>query len=69
MIRSKLPVPVDEDDDDTGAPQISLAEMLDDLDIGEDATGDPGDFMAELYIFFHYHLMVLSYRGWSVCWT
>ena len=47
MIRSKLPVPVDEDDDDTGAPQISLAEMLDDLDIGEDATGDPGDFMAE----------------------
>ena len=47
MIRSKLPVPVDEDDDDTGVPQISLAEMLDDLDIGEDATGDPGDFMAE----------------------
>ena len=47
MIRSKLPVPVDEDDDDTGAPQISLAEMLDDLDIGEDDTGDPGDFMAE----------------------
>ena len=52
MIRSKLPVPVDEDDDDTGAPQISLAEILDDLDIGEDAIGDPGDFMAEGYIFF-----------------
>ena len=33
MFRSKLPLPVDEDDDDTGAPQISLAEMLDDLDI------------------------------------
>ena len=49
ILRSKLPVPVDEDDDDTGAPQISLAEMLDDLDIGvgEDATGDPGDGMAE----------------------
>lgn len=49
MFRSKLPLPVDEDDDDTGAPQISLAEMLDDLDIGvgEDATGDTGDDMAE----------------------
>ena len=34
-------MPVDEDDDqETGAPQVSLAEMLDDLDIGDMDTGD-----------------------------
>ena len=41
-------VPVDEDDDDNAdIPQVSLAEMLDDLDIGEDATGEAGADMAE----------------------
>ena len=41
-------VPVDEDDDDNAdLPQVSLAEMLDDLDIGEDATGEAGADMAE----------------------
>merc|ERR1712096_525733 len=33
------------DDDDAGMPQISLAEMLDDLEIGEDATGGEGAVM------------------------
>lgn len=49
IYKSKLTVPVDEDDDDdNGAPQISLAEMLDDLDIGgEDATGGAGAEMTE----------------------
>lgn len=43
-------VAVDEDDTDTddgGCPQITLAEMLDDLEIGEDATGDAGAEMTE----------------------
>ena len=34
-------MPIDEDDDqDTGAPQVTLAEMLDDLDIGDMDTAD-----------------------------
>jgi len=41
-------VPVDEDDDDADCPKISLAEMLEDLDIGlEDATGEEGGEMLE----------------------
>jgi len=41
-------VPVDEDDDDAECPKISLAEMLEDLDIGaEDATGEEGGVMLE----------------------
>jgi len=48
IYKSKLPMPVDEDDDDEGLPQISLAEMLDDLDIGDtEATGESGEQMAE----------------------
>ena len=39
---------VDPDDtDDEGAPQISLQEMLDDLHITEDATGEEGADMME----------------------
>lgn len=33
--------------DDEGLPQISLQEMLDDLNIGEDATGEEGGSMIE----------------------
>lgn len=40
-------IPVDEDEDDGECPQITLAEMLDDLDIGEDATGVEGGEMIE----------------------
>jgi len=48
IYRSKLPVPVDEDDEEeVGAPQISLAEMLDDLDIGGEAAGEPAETMAD----------------------
>jgi len=36
----KNKIPVDEDEDDQDCPQITLAEMLDDLDIGTDASGD-----------------------------
>ena len=43
-------VPVDEDDDAAeDLPQVTLAEMLDDLDIGMvDATGEAGADMDEL---------------------
>ena len=43
-------VPVDEDDDAAeDLPQVTLAEMLDDLDIGMvDATGEAGAGMDEL---------------------
>lgn len=45
---NKVAVAVDEDDtDDGGCPQITLAEMLDDLEIGEDATGEAGAEMTE----------------------
>ncbi|XP_052764835.1 60S ribosomal export protein NMD3-like [Mya arenaria] len=41
-------VPVDTDDtDDEGVPQISLQEMLDDLHIGDDATGEEGAAMID----------------------
>ena len=36
-----------EESDDEGAPQISLQEMLDDLHISEDATGEEGAAMME----------------------
>ena len=46
LYKDKTKMPVDEhDDDDAGMPQISLAEMLDDLEIGEDATGGEGAVM------------------------
>lgn len=35
-------IPVESDTDDDGAPRISLAEMLEDLHISEDATGGEG---------------------------
>jgi len=39
LYRDSAKMPVDEDDEEeTGLPQVTLAEMLDDLDIGEDAT-------------------------------
>ncbi|KAK6167890.1 hypothetical protein SNE40_021819 [Patella caerulea] len=44
--RNKLAVDTD-DTDDEGVPQISLQEMLDDLHISEDATGDEGAAMME----------------------
>jgi len=49
IYKNKHAIPVDEDDDENAdAPQISLAEMLDDLDIGdEDATGVAGAEMVE----------------------
>merc|ERR1711936_849566 len=48
IYKDKSKVAVDEDDeDDYGAPQITLAEMLDDLDIGEDATGGEGSVMED----------------------
>jgi len=45
----KNKIPVDEDDEDEGdVPRINLAEMLDDLDIGdEDATGAEGADMSD----------------------
>jgi len=43
---SKLAVDTD-DTDDEDAPKISLAEMLDDLHIAEDATGGEGADMME----------------------
>ena len=36
----KMPVDEDDDQEEVGAPQVTLAEMLDDLDIGEMDTGD-----------------------------
>lgn len=44
--KDKLPVDTD-DTDDEGVPQISLAEMLDDLHIGDDATGEEGAAMMD----------------------
>uniref|UniRef100_F7E4H4 60S ribosomal export protein NMD3 n=1 Tax=Monodelphis domestica TaxID=13616 RepID=F7E4H4_MONDO len=38
-------IPVESDTDDEGAPRISLAEMLEDLHIAEDATGGEGAAM------------------------
>lgn len=38
-------IPVESDTDDEGAPRISLAEMLEDLHISQDATGEEGDSM------------------------
>lgn len=35
-------IPVESDTDDEGIPRISLAEMLEDLQISEDATGGEG---------------------------
>jgi len=43
IYKDKRKIAVDEDDaDDAECPQITLAEMLDDLEIGEDATGGEG---------------------------
>jgi len=47
IYRDANKVPVDEDEDDPECPQITLAEMLEDLDIGEDATGAEGGQMIE----------------------
>lgn len=44
---SKLCVEAESDTDDEGAPQISLQEMLEDLQIGDDATGGDGDDMMD----------------------
>ncbi|KAK2090605.1 ribosome-binding protein [Saguinus oedipus] len=38
-------IPVESDTDDEGAPRISLAEMLEDLHISQDATGEEGTSM------------------------
>ncbi|GAB1287602.1 60S ribosomal export protein NMD3 [Apodemus speciosus] len=38
-------IPVESDTDDEGAPRISLAEMLEDLQISQDATGEEGASM------------------------
>lgn len=38
-------IPVESDTDDEGAPRISLAEMLEDLHISQDATGGEGESM------------------------
>ena len=43
----KLQVEADDTTDDESAPQISLQEMLDDLHLGEDATGAEGAPMAD----------------------
>ena len=44
---AKVAVDTDDTDDEGGAPRISLAEMLDDLRITEDATGGEGAEMVE----------------------
>lgn len=44
---SKIAVDADDTTDDEETPQISLQEMLDDLNIGGDATGAEGDAMME----------------------
>lgn len=38
-------IPVESDTDDEGAPRISLTEMLEDLQISQDATGEEGASM------------------------
>ncbi|XP_064418298.1 60S ribosomal export protein NMD3 isoform X2 [Latimeria chalumnae] len=48
IYRDASKIPIESDTDDDGAPRISLAEMLDDLCISEDATGTEGaDMMTE----------------------
>lgn len=44
---AKISVNPEESSDDEGAPRISLAEMLDDLHIADDATGEDGADMLE----------------------
>lgn len=39
-------IPVESDTDDEGIPRISLAEMLEDLQISQDATGGEGADMS-----------------------
>lgn len=39
---SDADIPVESDTDDDGPPRISLAEMLEDLHISQDATGGEG---------------------------
>merc|ERR550525_1253970 len=43
----KMPVDEDDDQEEVGAPQVTLAEMLDDLDIGEMDTGDGDDDLGD----------------------
>lgn len=38
-------IPVESETDDEGAPRVSLAEMLEDLHISQDATGEEGASM------------------------
>lgn len=38
-------IPVESDTDDEGAPRISLTEMLENLHISQDATGEEGASM------------------------
>merc|ERR1719163_288520 len=40
--KHRIAVDEDEESDDAGCPRITLAEMLDDLDLGGDATGGAG---------------------------
>ena len=48
MVSDDNKTAVDTDDtDDEGAPRVSLAEMLDDLHISVDATGEEGADMIE----------------------
>ena len=48
LLSDKTCIAVDTDDtDDEGAPQISLQEMLDDLHISGDATGEEGAEMID----------------------
>jgi nonsense-mediated mRNA decay protein 3 len=44
---AKIAVEPDDESDAEGAPQISLMEMLEDLHISEDATGEEGAPMME----------------------
>jgi len=45
--KHRIAVDEDEESDDAGCPRITLAEMLDDLDLGGDATGGAGAEMTE----------------------
>ncbi|RXM33150.1 60S ribosomal export protein NMD3 [Acipenser ruthenus] len=42
IFRDASKIPVESDTDDDGAPRVSLVEMLEDLNISEDATGGEG---------------------------
>ncbi|MGH0182673.1 UNVERIFIED_CONTAM: hypothetical protein FKN15_020974 [Acipenser sinensis] len=42
IFRDASKIPVESDTDDDGAPRVSLMEMLEDLNISEDATGGEG---------------------------